>query len=98
MKNLLSWVHPGFSVFAGDPVSLQDREQLERLARYITRPALAADSVRRRDDGLLEIATPVDPRTGSTVRLFDPLDSIHAVTARIPDRAQDRIPYKTIGR
>ncbi|PYU97862.1 MAG: hypothetical protein DMG10_29805 [Acidobacteria bacterium] len=42
--------------------------QLERLARYITRPPLAADSIRRRDDGLLQITTPPDPRTGSTLR------------------------------
>jgi hypothetical protein len=80
MDNLLSWVHPGFSVFAREPLSPQDPEQLERLARYITRPPLAADSIRRHDR-LLEITTPPDPRTGSTVRLLDPLDWIHAVTA-----------------
>jgi hypothetical protein len=73
MENLFSWVHPGFSVFAGDPRSPQDAGQLECLARYITRPPLAADSIRRRDDGLLQITTPPDPRTGSTVRLLDPL-------------------------
>jgi hypothetical protein len=54
MQSLLSWVHTGFSVFAGEPLSPQDSEQLERLARYITRPPLAADGIRRRDDGLLQ--------------------------------------------
>jgi Putative transposase len=93
MQNLLSWVHPGFSVFAGEPLSPQDSEQLERLARYITRPPLAADSIRRRDDGLLQITTPPDPRTGSTVRLLDPLDWIHAVTAHIPDRGRHCVRY-----
>src|SRR5207247_11141355 len=33
MENLLSWVHPGFSVFAGEPLSPEDAGQLERLAR-----------------------------------------------------------------
>jgi Putative transposase/Transposase zinc-binding domain len=93
MENLLSWVHPGFSVFAGEPFSPQDPEQLDRLARYITRPPLAADSIRRRHDGMLEIATPPDPRTGSTLRLFDPLDWIHAVTAHIPDRGRHCVRY-----
>ena len=92
METLLSWVHPGFSVFAGDPLSPQDPEQLERLARYITRPPLAADSIRRHD-ALLEITTPPDPRTGSTVRQFDPLDWIHAVTAHIPDRGRHCVRY-----
>ena len=93
MENLLSWVYPGFSVFAGEPLSLQDAGQLECLARYITRPPPAADSIRRRDDGLLQITTPPDPRTGSTVRLLDPLDWIHAVTAHIPDRGRHCVRY-----
>ena len=80
MDNLLSWVHP-FSVFAGEPVSPEDPQHLERLARYITRPPLAADSICQRDDGMLQMTTPPDPRTGSTVCLLDPLDWIHAVTA-----------------
>jgi Putative transposase len=82
-----------FSVFAGEPLSPQDAGQLECLARYITRPPLAADSIRRRDDGLLQITTPSDPRTGSTVRLLDPLDWIHAVTAHIPDRGRHCVRY-----
>src|SRR5207247_10107253 len=63
MGNPLSWVHPGFSVFAGEPLSPRDPEQLERLARYITRPPLAADSIRRHE-GSIEITTRPDPRTG----------------------------------
>ncbi len=93
MENLLSWVHPGFSVFAGQPVSPEDSQQLERLACYITRPPLAIDSIRRGHDGRLEIGTPPDPRTGATVRTFDPLDWIHTVTAHIPDRGQHQVRY-----
>jgi hypothetical protein len=91
MENLLGWVHPGFSVFAGEAVSSE--QQLERIARYIARPALAIDSLRRRWDGTLEIQTPPDPRTGATIRVFDPLEWIHAVTAHIPDRGQHQVRY-----
>ena len=93
MQNLLSWVHRGFSVFAGEPLPAGDCAQLERLARYVTRPLLAADSICQRDDGLLQITTPPDPRTGSTVHLLDPLDWIHAVTAHIPDRGRHCVRY-----
>ena len=87
------WNHFGFSVFAGQPVSPEDSQQLERLACYITRPPLAIDSIRRGHDGRLEIGTPPDPRTGATVRTFDPLDWIHTVTAHIPDRGQHQVRY-----
>src|SRR5207247_7764244 len=93
MENLLSWVHPGFSVFAGEPLSPEDAGQLERVARYVTRPPLAADSIRRTNNGMLEITTAPDPRTGATVRLFDPLDWIHAITAHIPDRGRHCVRY-----
>src|SRR5205809_4987359 len=42
---------------------------------------------------MLEITTPPDPRTGATVRLFDPLDWIHAITAHIPDRGRHGVRY-----
>jgi hypothetical protein len=31
MTNLLGWVHPGFSVFAGDIIPTEDRQRLEDL-------------------------------------------------------------------
>jgi hypothetical protein len=41
MQNLLSWIHPGFSVFAGPPVEAAAVASLESHARYITGPVLA---------------------------------------------------------
>src|SRR4029453_15138924 len=67
--------------------------RFERVARYITRPALAIDSIRRREDGRLEIQNPLDPPPGPPVRIFDPLEWIHAVTAHIPDRGQHQVRY-----
>jgi hypothetical protein len=73
MQNLLSWVHPGFSVYASSPVEGAGTASLESQARYITRPAVALDSLRRLDDGNLVMDTPPDPRTGATSITLDPL-------------------------
>jgi hypothetical protein len=35
---LLSWRHPGLSVFQGDPVSPEDHQARERLAGYMAHP------------------------------------------------------------
>jgi hypothetical protein len=84
MQNLLSWVHPGFSVFAGPPVDAAALASLESQARYITRPALAMDALQKLNDGNLALETRPDPRTGATVVALDPLEWIHRITAHIP--------------
>jgi hypothetical protein len=85
MHNLLSWAHPGFSVFAGPPVDAAALASLESQGRYITRPALAMDALEKLDDGTLSLETPPDPRTGATRVVLDPLEWIHRITAHIPD-------------
>jgi hypothetical protein len=85
MHILLSWVHPGFSVFAGPPVDGAALTSLESQDRYITRPALAMDALEKRDDGNLALETPPDPRSGSTRLVLDPLEWIHRITRHIPD-------------
>jgi hypothetical protein len=77
---LLSWVHPGFSVFAGPAVEPTAVDSLESQARYITRPALAMDALEKRDDGTLAMQTPPDLRTGADRVVFDPLEWIHRIT------------------
>jgi hypothetical protein len=51
MQNLLSWVHPGFSVYGGPPVHAIEIATIERQARYITRPVLAMDALEKLDNG-----------------------------------------------
>jgi hypothetical protein len=74
MQNLLSWVHPGFSVFAGLPVEAAEIAALESQARYITRPVLGMDALEKLDVGRLVLETPPDPRTGATSIELDPLE------------------------
>jgi hypothetical protein len=88
MLNLLSWMHQGFSVFAGPPVAAAAWTSLESQARYITRPALAMDALEQLDDGTLALETPADPRTGVTRLALDPLEWIHRITSHIPDRGR----------
>ena len=85
MQNLLSWAHPGFSVYAGPPVDAAQIASLESQARYIARPALAMDALQKLDDGNLVLQTPPDPRTGATSIVLDPLEWIHRITSHIPD-------------
>ena len=85
MQNLLSWVHPGFSVYAGPPVDAAESASMESQARYSTRPVLAMDALEKHDDGRLVLKTPPDPRTGATSITLDPLEWIHRITSRIQD-------------
>jgi hypothetical protein len=65
MRNLLSWEHPGFSVFAGPAVDAAAITSLKAQGRYIPRPALAMDALEKLNDGRLSLETPPDPRTGA---------------------------------
>lgn len=78
-ESLLAWRHSGFSVHGEQRLEEQDGAGLKRLARCVTRPALAAGAVTLREDGRVELATPPDPRTGASSRVLDPLNFVHAV-------------------
>jgi hypothetical protein len=93
MDNLLSWSPSGFSAYAEQLVAAQDRQRLERLARYLTRAPVPLDTVVELDDTTVEVTTPPDPHTGQTRRLLDPLDWVHAVTTQIPDPGQHMVRY-----
>ena len=91
MDNLLSWVHPGFSVFAGPPVDGAALASLQSQGRYITRPALAMNALRKLEDGPLSLETPPEPRTGASTITLDPLEWIHRLTAHVPDPGRNLI-------
>jgi hypothetical protein len=67
MQNLLSWVHPGFSVFAGSLIQASELSSLESQARCITRPVVAMDALENQADGSLIMETPPDPKTGARI-------------------------------
>ena len=81
----MSWRPSGFSINARHLVMPHERQRLERLARYLTRPALSMASVKLAEDGRVCVDTPPDPRTGDSVKRLDVLDWIHAIASQIPD-------------
>jgi hypothetical protein len=85
MHNLLTWVHPGFSLYAGPPADVAEIASMESQARYITRPVFAMDALCRLDDGSLVLQTPPDPRTGATPIELVPLEWIHRITSHLHD-------------
>ncbi|MBI1850071.1 MAG: transposase [Planctomycetes bacterium] len=85
MKSLLSWTHSGFSVYAQQAIKLADSSKLARLARDATRSPIRLDAVERTPDGNVKIATPPDPRTGTSEIVLDPHDGVRAITSQIPD-------------
>jgi hypothetical protein len=54
---------------------------------------VAIGSVHITPEGQVLISTPTDPRTGESVKIFDPLDWVHAITSQIPDPRQHTVRY-----
>jgi len=67
----------GFSLHAGDAARADERDKLERLCRYITRPAISMKrlSLTRNGHVRYELKTPW--RNGTTHVLFEPLDLMY---------------------
>ena len=67
----------GFSLHAGVATRAHDRDQLERLCRYITRPAVSTKrlSLTRHGKVRYELKTPYSD--GTTHIIFEPLDFMY---------------------
>lgn len=74
----------GISVYAKQLVDGRDRKQLERLARYITRPPLALERLSQRADGLLELALKSIWKDGTRAVVLEPHDLIVRLCAAVP--------------
>ncbi len=74
----------GFSLHAGVATKAHERDKLERLCRYIARPAVATKrlSITRNGAVRYELKTPYSD--GTTHVLFEPLDFISRLVALVP--------------
>ena len=74
----------GCSLHAGVATRAHEREKLERLCRYIARPAMATQrlSLTRHGQIRYELKTPY--RDGTTHVIFEPLDFIARLVALVP--------------
>ena len=74
----------GFSLHAGVATRAHERDKLERLCRYIARPAVSTKrlALTRHDKLRYELKTPYSD--GTTHILFEPLDFISRLAALVP--------------
>ena len=67
-----------FSLHAGEASAAHEREKLERLCRYITRPAVSTERLSLTTQGNIRYRLKTPYRDGTTDVVFEPLDKIAA--------------------
>jgi Putative transposase len=74
----------GFSLHAGTRCGSHQRSELERLCRYITRPAIANERLSRSPDGdvILQLKTPW--RDGTSQLKLTPMEFLQRLAALVP--------------
>lgn len=74
----------GFSLHAGVAAKANERDKLERLCRYITRPAVSEKRLSLTEHGQVRYTLKNPWRDGTTHVIFEPLDFIARLAALIP--------------
>ena len=73
-----------FSLHAGVAAARHERQKLERLCRYMTRPAIAAPRLSLTSSGKVRYQLKTPYRDGTTHVIFEPLDFIARLAALVP--------------
>ena len=79
----------GFSLHAGVAVNTRERKTLERICRYISRPALSEARLELTDQGMVSYALKTAYRDGTTHVVFEPLDFMAKLAALVPRAANE---------
>jgi hypothetical protein len=74
----------GFSLHAGVAARAEERKKLERLCRYISRPAVSEKRLSRTPNGNIRYQLKTPYRDGTTHMIFEPLDFIARLAALVP--------------
>jgi hypothetical protein len=74
----------GFSLHAGVAARAQERRKLERLCRYISRPAVSEQRLSLTPNGNVRYELKTPYRDGTTHVIFEPLDFIARLAALVP--------------
>ena len=74
----------GFSLHAGVAAGADERDKLERLCCYISRPAVAKKRLSLTSNGQIRYRLKTPYRDGTTYVIFEPLDFIARLAALIP--------------
>jgi len=75
----------GFSLHAGVATEGHQRTKLERLCRYISRPAVSVERLSLTSQGNIRYALKTPYRDGTTHVVFEPLDFMARLAALIPN-------------
>ena len=74
----------GFSLHAGVAAKANERQKLERLCRYISRPAVSEKRLSLTPNGNIRYQLKTPYRDGTTHVIFEPLDFIARLAALVP--------------
>jgi hypothetical protein len=74
----------GFSLHAGVAAKANQRDKLERLCRYITRPAVSEKRLSLTNQGKVRYELKTPYRDGTTHVIFEPVDFIAKLAALVP--------------
>ena len=74
----------GFSLHAATRIAANDRERLEALVRYVSRPALSQGRLELRGDGKVKWILRRPWRDGTRAFVFDPLTFLERLAALVP--------------
>ena len=74
----------GFSLHAGVSTEAHQRDKLERLCRYVTRPAVSEKRLALTANGNIRYQLKTPYRDGTTHVIFEPLDFIAKLAALVP--------------
>ncbi|HNO75255.1 MAG TPA: transposase [Nitrosomonas mobilis] len=74
----------GFSLHAGIRCAMNQRGKLERLCRYITRPAIADERLARNQNGQVVLTLKTPYRDGTTHIVMSPLEFMQRLAALVP--------------
>ena len=74
----------GFSLHAGVSAKAYQRDKVERLCRYIARPAVSTHRLERLPDGKISYELKTPYKNGTTHVVFEPLDFIARLAALVP--------------
>ena len=83
----------GFNLHAGVRVAGDDRDGLERLCRYMARPAVAAGRVSRLPDGNVAYRVKSPRSTGATHRVMTPMEFMARLSALMPPPRTPLVRY-----
>ena len=74
----------GFSLHAGVATQAHERDKLERVCRYITRPAVSERRLSLTATGNIRYCLKTPYRDGTTHVIFEPLDFLSRLAALVP--------------